>query len=311
MSTKSFSTFLLSIGMILLTACNLVSANGNKSQSGANMPNPASVFCEDNGGKLEIRTAEDGSQSGVCNFPDGSECDEWAFYRSECKAGDSLNTNTTIANPAAVFCEENGGISEIRTAPDGSQSGACVFPNGSECDEWAYFRGECLSAENTSTELPANQDFVIDQAIDGWNLVHNVKMGYSLEFPEPTTIIENDDPTHSFTMQGPIDKTEHWPVIFIAHPSDSEAYQLNQGVDLENWLIDHNLVDSQNYEVMKLAGTTAIHTRFETTSGQSYNFDHYYFSHEDQLYSIVILHTEGKEDWEVYNHILDSFKFNQ
>lgn len=50
----------------------------------AKMPNPASVFCEQQGTKLEIRTATDGSQSGVCIFPDGSECDEWAYFRGEC-----------------------------------------------------------------------------------------------------------------------------------------------------------------------------------------------------------------------------------
>lgn len=50
----------------------------------ANMPNPASVYCEQQGNRLEIRTASDGSQSGVCVFPDGSECDEWAYFRGEC-----------------------------------------------------------------------------------------------------------------------------------------------------------------------------------------------------------------------------------
>jgi putative hemolysin len=49
-----------------------------------NMPNPASVYCEQNGYKLEIHTAEDGSQSGICVFPDGSSCDEWAYFRREC-----------------------------------------------------------------------------------------------------------------------------------------------------------------------------------------------------------------------------------
>jgi putative hemolysin len=47
--------------------------------------NPASVFCEQNGGKLEIITAADGSQSGMCQFSDGSECEEWKFMRGECK----------------------------------------------------------------------------------------------------------------------------------------------------------------------------------------------------------------------------------
>ncbi len=34
----------------------------------ANLPNPASTFCEEPGNRLEIRTAADGSQSGVYIF---------------------------------------------------------------------------------------------------------------------------------------------------------------------------------------------------------------------------------------------------
>jgi len=59
-----------------------------------------------------------------------------------------------IANPAAVFCAGQGYKSEIRTAGDGTQSGACVFPDGSECDEWAYFRGECGPAASGSEPAP-------------------------------------------------------------------------------------------------------------------------------------------------------------
>lgn len=51
------------------------------------LPNPASRFCEDQGYKLESRTAADGSQTGYCLFPDGTECEEWAFFRGECKPG--------------------------------------------------------------------------------------------------------------------------------------------------------------------------------------------------------------------------------
>jgi putative hemolysin len=50
----------------------------------ASLPNPASVYCEEQGGSLEIRSTADGGQYGVCIFPDGSECEEWAFYRGEC-----------------------------------------------------------------------------------------------------------------------------------------------------------------------------------------------------------------------------------
>jgi putative hemolysin len=56
---------------------------------GAGLPNPASVFCEEHGGHLFIITASDGSQYGLCIFPDGSACDEWAYYRGECDPADN------------------------------------------------------------------------------------------------------------------------------------------------------------------------------------------------------------------------------
>ena len=51
---------------------------------GAGLPNPASQYCLEQGYQYENRTAADGSQTGFCIFPDGSECDEWALYRGEC-----------------------------------------------------------------------------------------------------------------------------------------------------------------------------------------------------------------------------------
>ena len=63
--------------------------------------------------------------------------------------------NPNLANPAAVYCGEQGYVSEIRTAEDGSQSGVCIFPDGSVCDEWAYFRDECAPGSDT---VPAAVD---------------------------------------------------------------------------------------------------------------------------------------------------------
>jgi putative hemolysin len=56
-----------------------------------------------------------------------------------------------LANPASVFCEKTGGKLEIRDEP-GGQAGYCVFRDGSECDEWAYFRGECPAPHNCTAE---------------------------------------------------------------------------------------------------------------------------------------------------------------
>ena len=51
------------------------------------MANPASVYCVQSGYTREIRTNADGSEYGVCIFPDDNECEEWAFFRNECGAG--------------------------------------------------------------------------------------------------------------------------------------------------------------------------------------------------------------------------------
>jgi putative hemolysin len=66
---------------VLLTGGLLRDAFG---QERIAMANPASVYCVQSGYRLEIRTGTDGGQYGVCLFPDGAECEEWAFFRNEC-----------------------------------------------------------------------------------------------------------------------------------------------------------------------------------------------------------------------------------
>ncbi len=62
--------------------------------------------------------------------------------------------DTGLANPASVYCEEQGGTLEIRTAADGGQVGICIFADGSECEEWAFFRGECApGGEEPTVEI--------------------------------------------------------------------------------------------------------------------------------------------------------------
>jgi putative hemolysin len=48
-----------------------------------------------------------------------------------------------LQNPASVYCIENGFDLQLRTGDDGGQFGVCVFNDGSECEEWAYYQGEC------------------------------------------------------------------------------------------------------------------------------------------------------------------------
>ncbi|WP_214020982.1 DUF333 domain-containing protein [Methanoculleus sp.] len=56
----------------------------------------------------------------------------WACARCGGDAG--------IANPAAVWCTEQGHTYEIRKNPDGSEYGVCIFANATVVDAWDYYR---------------------------------------------------------------------------------------------------------------------------------------------------------------------------
>jgi putative hemolysin len=68
--------------------------------------------------------------------------------------------DVSIANPAAVYCEKQGHRLETRTDADGNQYGVCIFSDGSECDEWAYFRGECAPVG----QIPATENKAVEAA---------------------------------------------------------------------------------------------------------------------------------------------------
>ena|GEM_PF-1186918 len=146
----------LIIAIMLLAGCTATPtpaptpvSTSTPTPSAANMPNPASQYCVEQGGRVEIRTTEKG-EVGYCIFPDGSECEEWAFFRGECKPGKPA---PGMVNPASKYCIEHGGKLEIRTTEKG-EAGYCIFPDGSECEEWAFFRGECKPGQIKPTATP-------------------------------------------------------------------------------------------------------------------------------------------------------------
>lgn len=68
-----------------------ISVNKNNTTSNNNnsvgLANPASELCIKAGGKLEILSNDKG-QFGMCTFPSGEKCDEWALFRGECNIND-------------------------------------------------------------------------------------------------------------------------------------------------------------------------------------------------------------------------------
>lgn len=70
----------------ILAACLLLSACGGQGGAPAARPvgmaNPASVYCADLGGRLEMRQEQAGA-AGYCHLPDGSVIEEWQLYRGK------------------------------------------------------------------------------------------------------------------------------------------------------------------------------------------------------------------------------------
>jgi putative hemolysin len=130
--------FTFTIILIALTACTALKVQVPQPAAtdipAVNMPNPASVYCEQNDNQLEIHTAADGSQSGVCVFPDGSTCDEWAYFRAECGSG--AQKSPTPAMTIEATSTASGGNTEENA------SGGYMPPGTSEeiADWWGVIK---------------------------------------------------------------------------------------------------------------------------------------------------------------------------
>ncbi len=99
---------ILSTGMILVLAgCQNSPAGEAPGKQTAGMANPASVYCIEKGGKLEMRTNANG-EYGVCLFGDNRQCEEWAFFRGECP--DSIDQNPNTGNIVGGDRDEHGCI---------------------------------------------------------------------------------------------------------------------------------------------------------------------------------------------------------
>lgn len=122
-------TFLFAtLGIILVLSCRTITTAEEKSsdkEAGTlASPNPASVYCEKLGYKLEDNN---------CIFPDGLKCNAWDFFRGKC------GQNFT-------YCKRQGYKIENRNDNMGSwtsEYAVCVFLDSSECLEQDYFEGKC------------------------------------------------------------------------------------------------------------------------------------------------------------------------
>jgi len=98
----------------------------------------------------------------------------------------------TLANPASVYCGQQGGTTVIQKNGSGGQYGLCDFGDNMACEEWAMYRKECpiggikttgydniqqkycawsggqtLAVENASCKLPNGTTCSVDAFYNG------------------------------------------------------------------------------------------------------------------------------------------------
>ena len=71
-------------------------------------------------------------------------CDSECRQIVSCEAtADEEEQPIGMANPASVYCVEQGGSLDVREDARGyGEYGVCVLANGTECEEWAYFKSD-------------------------------------------------------------------------------------------------------------------------------------------------------------------------
>ena len=111
-----------------------------------NMANPAAVYCEGLGYGME-NVERNGGMDADCIFPDGSRCGAWDFLSGCC-------------GQEFTYCEMQGGRIEA-----GANIGTCRFSDGSSCDEYMYFLGECSPGDNpgeVSEDAVSSEEDVVE-----------------------------------------------------------------------------------------------------------------------------------------------------
>jgi uncharacterized protein len=122
--TKTQINFLIICSLILIfSGCNSTQAQNSSPQS---IANPASEKCVKDGGQDKILNGQDG-QYGLCLFPDGTVCEEWAYYNGNCKKGDCARKCDNIGTRSEGWydCKGNLLFWDNCTNENATTSGTC------------------------------------------------------------------------------------------------------------------------------------------------------------------------------------------
>ena len=161
-----------------------------------------------------------------------------------------------IPNPAAQFCVQCGYRSEIRTDPQGGQYGVCVFPDGSECDEWDYFR-KCHLAQCGDCNCPwpcPKRIIYVDDDANGLNDGSSWQNAYKFLQDALTDANSSPKPVEIRVAQG-IYKPDDFALSDRPNLGRAETFQLKNGVAIRGGYAgigapDPNARDIQLYKTI-------------------------------------------------------------
>jgi len=142
---KRLNTY-LSVAIIALVLIGIfflileISPKKNNSQ----IANPASVYCIENNGTLEIRESELG-QYGVC-IKDGMECDEWKYFNGECNLATTAQVCSVNEDCVKDSCCHANSCTTKDNAPDcsGMMCTMSCEPNTLDCGQGSC---ECINSK--------------------------------------------------------------------------------------------------------------------------------------------------------------------
>jgi hypothetical protein len=139
------------------------------------------------------------------------------------------------------------------------------------------------------------------EGYEGWKPYLNADFGYAVWYPGEFAVMGNN-PNESVQFAG-----RDRPVFMVQH-YDSDFYHPPAGVDLQQWLTDHNISYDAIDTDLEIAGLTAVHISREAGPGWSVE-DMFYFIKDDHLFRIYILPDGDQQDWDLNNKFLQSFTF--
>jgi len=93
--------------------------------------------------------------------------------------------DTALSNPATVYCLNRGGEFVMEKTLAGTTEGYCKLTNGTECEVWAMYKGECGDMEEPEEEEGVEKEESTTSTDDG------TEADDDLETPTSTTM-DND-----------------------------------------------------------------------------------------------------------------------